>query len=194
MKWKIAILAVIVGYMLTSTATASQTYDIDKSHASVGFTVDHLVISRVRGDFREFSGSIEMDDEGQVQRVSATIEVQSIDTAIENRDNHLRSADFFDAEKYPQITFKSKEVRQNDGTSVLIGDLTIHGVTKEIALPFTLKGPIQGPSGKTRIGFEAGTVINRKDYGLNWSKTIETGGLVVGEEVELQINLEAIKQ
>ena len=178
--------------MFASAVLAAQTFEIDPSHASIGFTVDHLVISKVRGDFRDFSGTIELDDQGAVQKVSSAIEVKSIDTNIQNRDEHLKSADFFDAENYPKISFQSKSVRQDGGESVLIGDLTIHGVTKEIELPFSVKGPVKGPNGETRIGFQASTVINRKDFGMTWNKVLETGGLVVGEEVEISINLEAV--
>ena len=192
MKLKTGLLAMAVSLMFTGTALAQQTYKIDPAHASVGFTVDHLVISKVRGDFRDFSGTIELDGQGAVQQVSSAIEVKSIDTGIQNRDEHLKSADFFDAENYPQISFQSKSVRQDGGKNVLIGDLTIHGVTKEIELPFSVKGPVKGPNGEMRIGFAASTVINRKDFGMTWNKVLEAGGLVVGEEVEIVISLEAI--
>lgn len=189
---KTSLLTMAMNLMFASAVLAAQTFEIDPSHASIGFTVDHLVISKVRGDFRDFSGTIELDDQGAVQKVSSAIEVKSIDTNIQNRDEHLKSADFFDAENYPKISFQSKSVRQDGGESVLIGDLTIHGVTKEIELPFSVKGPVKGPNGETRIGFQASTVINRKDFGMTWNKVLETGGLVVGEEVEISINLEAV--
>src|SRR3989338_3098263 len=189
MNIKTGMLTIAVSLILTGAAVASQTFEIDTSHAYVGFTIDHLVISKVRGDFRDFTGTIDLDEEGKVNQVASAIEVKSLDTGIQNRDDHLKSADFFDAENYPQIIFKSKNIQQDGGRNVLIGDLTIHGVTKEIALPFTVKGPVMDTYGKTRIGFEASTVINRTDYGLTWSKTMETGGLIVGEEVELLINL-----
>ncbi|OGX35187.1 MAG: hypothetical protein A3C36_08010 [Omnitrophica WOR_2 bacterium RIFCSPHIGHO2_02_FULL_52_10] len=192
MKLKTSLLTMAMNLMFASAVLAAQTFEIDPSHASIGFTVDHLVISKVRGDFRDFSGTIELDDQGAVQKVSSAIEVKSIDTNIQNRDEHLKSADFFDAENYPKISFQSKSVRQDGGESVLIGDLTIHGVTKEIELPFSVKGPVKGPNGETRIGFQASTVINRKDFGMTWNKVLETGGLVVGEEVEISINLEAV--
>jgi len=193
MKLKAGVLTVALSLILAGTVVASQTFEIDVSHASIGFTVDHLVISKVRGDFRDFTGTVELDEQGAVQQVSSVIEVRSIDTGIQDRDDHLRGTDFFDVENYPQISFKSKNVLHEGGKNVLIGDLTIRGVTKEIAFPFAIKGPVKGPYGKTHIGFEARTVINRKDYGLNWNKIMETGGLVVGEEIEIVINLEAIK-
>lgn len=193
MKLKTGLFTMAMSLMFAGAALAQQTYEVDTAHASVGFTVDHLVISKVRGDFRAFTGNIELDEQGAVQQVSSAIEVKSIDTGIQNRDEHLKSADFFDAENYPQISFQSKSIRQDGGKSVLIGDLTIHGVTKEIELPFSVKGPIKGPNGETRIGFQASTVINRKDFGMTWNKVLETGGLVVGEEVEISISLEAIE-
>ena len=194
MKYKFNLIAAVLGLFIPSVAHATQIFEIDASHASIGFTIDHLVISKVRGDFRDFTGTIVMDDDGSLQDASSTINVSSLDTGIENRDNHLRGADFFDVGTYPQINFKGKNVKQAGNKNVLIGELTMHGVTREIALPFMIKGPIQGLGGETRIGFQANTIINRKDYGLTWNKAMETGGLVVGEEVELLISLEAVKK
>jgi len=120
--------------------------------------------------------------------------VASIDTGITKRDDHLRSADFFDVNNFPKISLKSKSVKQSAGNNILVGDLTIHGVTKEVELPYKIKGPVKAPTGETRIGFEANTVINRKDYGLTWNQTLEAGGVLVGEELELLIDLEAIEK
>ncbi len=194
MKLNSFITALIASFIFVNTGVASQTFEVDPSHASIGFKIEHLVISKVKGDFREFSATLVLDDEGQLNEASSDIEVASIDTGITKRDDHLRSADFFDVNKYPKISFKSKAVRQNAGNNVLIGDLTIHGVTRQVELPYKIKGPVKGPMGNTRIGFEASTIINRKDYGLTWSKTLETGGVIVGEELELLIDLEAIEK
>ena len=185
--------ALIASFIFVNTGVASQTFEVDPSHASIGFKIEHLVISKVKGDFREFSATLVLDDEGRLDEASSNIKVASIDTGITKRDDHLRGADFFDANQFPEITFKSKNVKQSEGVDILVGDLTIHGVTKEVELPFTIKGPVKGPMGKTRIGFEASTIINRKDYGLTWNKVMETGGFVVGENLELLIDLEAIK-
>jgi len=193
MKLKFITLALMISLIFVSTGYALQTFEVDPSHASIGFKIEHLVISKVKGEFRDFSATLVLDDEGRLSQASSNIKVTSIDTGIEKRDNHLRSADFFDVSKYPEIIFKSKSVRQSGGNNVLVGDLTIHGVTKEVELPYKIKGPVKGPQGETRIGFEASTVINRKDYGLTWNKTLEAGGVIVGEELELLIDLEAIK-
>ena len=193
MKLNLFITALIASFIFVNTGVASQTFEVDPSHASIGFKIEHLVISKVKGDFREFSATLVLDDEGRLDEASSNIKVASIDTGITKRDDHLRGADFFDANQFPEITFKSKNVKQSEGVDILVGDLTIHGVTKEVELPFTIKGPVKGPMGKTRIGFEASTIINRKDYGLTWNKVMETGGFVVGENLELLIDLEAIK-
>jgi len=194
MKLNSFTIALIASFIFVNTGVASQTFEVDPSHASIGFKIEHLVISKVKGDFREFSATFVLDDEGRLNEASSDIEVASIDTGITKRDDHLRSADFFDVSEYPKISFKSKAVRQNAGNNVLVGDLTIHGVTKEVELPYKIKGPVKGPSGDTRIGFEASTIINRKDYGLTWNKTLEAGGVIVGEELELLIDLEAIEK
>jgi len=194
MKLKLFVTALIASFIFVNAGVASQTFEVDPSHASIGFKIEHLVISKVKGDFREFSATFILDDEGQLDEASSDIEVASIDTGITKRDDHLRSADFFDADQFPKISFQSKGIKQNAGNDVLVGDLTIHGVTRQVELLYTIKGPVKGPSGDTRIGFEASTVINRKDYGLTWNKTLEAGGLLVGEELELLIDLEAIEK
>jgi len=193
MKLKFITLALMISLIFVNTGYASQTFEVDPSHASVGFKIEHLVISKVKGEFRDFTATLVLDDEGLLNQASSNIKVTSIDTGITKRDDHLRSADFFDVNKYPEMSFKSKGVKQSGGNNVLVGDLTIHGVTREVELPFKIKGPVKGPAGETRIGFEASTVINRKDYGLTWNKTLEAGGVLVGEELELLIDLEAIE-
>ena len=174
-------------------AFADETYIIDKSHASIGFAVSHLVISKVKGKFTDFSGSITLDENNKLKEAICTIKVSSIDTDIEKRDKHLLSADFFDAKKFNEITFRSTKVNKRSSKNILIGDFTLHGVTKQLILPFTLKGPITDPWGASRIGFEVQTVINRTEYGLTWNKALESGGFVVGEDVAIDINLEAKK-
>ena len=188
-------LLVIVTFILgITTAWAEETYKVDVEHAEIGFAVSHLVISTVRGHFNEFEGSFVVNDDGQITKAEATIKTASIDTGIKKRDDHLRNADFFDAETYPKITFKDAKAEKREGKSVLVGAFTIRGVTKELVLPYTVKGPIIDPWGNKKIGFEAKAVINRKDFGVAWNMKTETGDWVVGEEVELQINLEATKQ
>ena len=185
-----------VSTLIASTAMALDTYKVDPAHSSVNFSVDHMVVNTVHGRFRQFEGTVTVDpDNGNAMKgASGTIQAKSIDTDIEKRDNHLRSPDFFDAEKFPTITFESTEVKKDGNGQVLIGKFTMHGVTKDVSLPFTLKGPIKSPMGGTIMGFEVNAKLNRKDYGLTWNKVIEAGGLMVGEDVTIQINTELVKQ
>jgi len=178
--------------LVGSAAHGTDTYKIDAAHSTVGFAVTHLVINTVKGKFNEFNGTVELEN-AQIKGAQGTVQTTTIDTGVANRDKHLRSPDFFDVEKYPTINFQSKRVETKGGDSVLIGDFTMHGVTKEITLPVTLKGPIKDPWGNSRIGLQAKTKLNRKDYGLTWNKTTEAGGLVVGDEIEIEINAEAAK-
>jgi polyisoprenoid-binding protein YceI len=171
---------------------AADTYKIDPAHSTVGFAVTHMVINTVHGKFKEFEGTIGVENNA-VQEAQGTIQAKSIDTGIDRRDNHLRSPDFFGAAQYATITFKSKRAEKKDGETVLIGDFTMHGVTKELALPVTLKGPIKDPWGNSRIGLQAKAKLNRRDYGLKYNQALETGGLVVADEVEIEINAEAVK-
>ena len=143
-----------------SHATAADNYKIDPAHSSVGFSVRHMGVSNVKGHFDEFVGSLVLDN-GSIQEATATIQVKSVNTGIEKRDNHLRTADFFEAAKYPEITFKTKRIEKNGEQTILIGDFTMRGVTKELRLPVTLSGPIKDPQGNTRIGLEAKTTVNR---------------------------------
>jgi polyisoprenoid-binding protein YceI len=175
-----------------SCLSAADTYNIDPAHSSVGFSVTHMVINTVRGRFDEFSGTIVLDGT-QVKEATGTIQAKSINTGIEKRDGHLKSPDFFDVAKFPTITFQSKRAQKQGAETVLIGDFTMHGVTKELALPVTLKGPIKDPRGNSRIGMQAKAKLNRRDYGLKYNQALETGGLVVADEVELEINAEAVK-
>ena len=185
-----------VSTLIASTALALDTYKVDPAHSSVNFLIDHMVVNTVHGRFRQFEGTITVDpDNGNALTVaSGTIQAKSIETDIEKRDNHLRSPDFFDAEKFPTITFESAEVKKDGNGHVLMGKFTMHGVTKDVSLPFTLKGPIKSPMGGTILGLEVNAKINRKDYGLTWNKIIEAGGLMVGEDVTIQINAELVKQ
>lgn len=174
------------------SSIAADTYNIDPAHSTVGFAVTHMVINTVHGKFKDFTGTVSVDN-GQVQSAQGNIQAKSIDTGIDRRDNHLKSGDFFDVEKYPTITFKSKRAEKQGNDTVLVGDFTMHGVTKELSLPVTLKGPIKDPWGNNRIGLQAKAKLNRRDYGLTYSQALETGGLVVSDEIELEINAEAVK-
>ena len=186
----------VAAVLMGTTAQALDTYKVDPAHTSVNFSIEHMVINTVHGRFRQFEGSITVDpDNGNALKgASGTIQAKSIDTDIERRDNHLRSSDFFDVEKFPTITFESTEVRKDGSDQVLVGKFTMHGVTKDVSLPFKLKGPIKGPMGNMIVGLEVNAKLNRKDYGLTWNKAIEAGGLMVGEDVTIQINAELVKQ
>jgi polyisoprenoid-binding protein YceI len=187
--------AIATAVLLATTALGLDTYKIDPAHSSVRFAIDHMVINTVHGRFREFDGVITVDPEkgNALKEANGTIQVQSIDTDIAKRDDHLRSADFFDVEKFPTITFEGHEVKKVGSDQVLVGKLTMHGVTREVSLPFKLKGPIQG-MGSTRMALSVTTKLNRKDYGLTWNKVLEAGGLLVGDEVTIQIDAEFVKQ
>ena len=180
-----------------SSAAFAATWEFDPAHTGVQFKVRHLMVSHVRGDFEKVSGKI-VYDEKDISRSSAdiTIDAASINTRVAKRDEHLKSPDFLDAAKYPSLVFKSKKVEKaGDGKLKMTGDLTIRGVTKEVVLDIEgPTSPIRDPAGKTRVGGVASTKINRKDFGLTWNKAIETGGVVVGDEVEITIDIEIIKE
>jgi polyisoprenoid-binding protein YceI len=170
---------------------------IDTTHTQVEFVVKHMMIANVRGRFKSYSGTLDINAENPAaSSAHIEIDVASLDTHEANRDNHLRSADFFDAENHPKIVFQSKRVELTDGTDSfrLIGDLTIRGVTREVALDVTKEGEGKDPWGNRRYGFSAHTKLNRKDYGLVWNVALETGGWLVGEEVKINIDLEVIEQ
>jgi polyisoprenoid-binding protein YceI len=176
------------------TAIAADTFTIDKSHSSILFAVKHMVIAKVKGEFTEYSGTISYDQADiSKSNVEVTIKTASIDTKDEKRDDHLRNPDFFDAEKFPEITFKSKTIKKSEEGFVATGDLTMRGVTKEIEIPFEITGVITDPWGNTRMGVSAELELNRQDYGISWSKSLDTGGLVVGDDVDIEIEIEAIK-
>jgi polyisoprenoid-binding protein YceI len=170
------------------------TWNIDSSHTQSTFTIRHLVISNVRGEFKNTTGVVKLDDANQAaSSVEAVIDAKSINTREEKRDAHLKSADFFDVEKYPTITFKSSKVEKAGEGYKVSGDLTMHGVTKPVVLDVSALTPeIKDPWGNTRRGVSAKTTVNRRDYGLNWSKMIEAGP-VVGDEVKIEIEAELIK-
>ncbi|MBM4257251.1 MAG: YceI family protein [Deltaproteobacteria bacterium] len=179
---------------LPTVGRAATTWEIDPAHTSAGFAIRHLMVSTVRGDFRKVSGKVNLDEQDVTKStIEATIDVASVDTGIVKRDDHLRSPDFFDVAKHPAMTFKSKKIQKgsSDGNYKITGDLTLHGVTKEVVLDFegSLK-PVKSPQGKTIIGGMATTKINRKDFGLTWNAALETGGVAVGEEVTITVDIE----
>lgn len=169
-------------------------YTLDKAHTSVGFVVRHLMVSKVRGNFQEFDGTITVADEPGQSKVETTIQAGSVDTREEQRDGHLRSADFFDADKFPTITFVSANVVPAGGDWKVEGDLTIHGVTRPVVLDVEFNGASGDPYGGTRIGFSAVTEIDREDFGMTFNMALETGGVMVSKNVKIEIEAEAIRQ
>ena len=181
---------------VTVSEIAAATWNIDSSHSSAQFKVKHLMVSNVKGEFAGITGSLQFDPENLVHsRIEATIDSRTINTRDEKRDAHLRSPDFFDVERFPTLSFRSGRVSQKpDGELAVGGDLTIHGVTRPVV--FAVEGPsapTRDPWGGTRIGLTATTRINRKDFGLTWNAALEAGGVVVGEEVTITLEVEFIK-
>jgi polyisoprenoid-binding protein YceI len=178
-------------------AASADTWQIDPVHTTVEFTVRHMMISNVRGLFTKVAGTITAKDSDPASvKVEATIDTSSIDTRSADRDADLKSANFLDVAKYPTMTFKSKKIEPaGPGKWKMVGDLTLHGVTKEVTLDVQgPTAPIKDPWGNSRAGASATTKINRKDFGLTWNKALETGGAVVGEEVTVSIDVEAVKK
>ena len=196
MKQFIAALSTIVTLTLPAFAFAS-TWTIDPDHSNVGFRVRHLMISNVRGSFDKHSGTVVIDDKDITKsKVEVTIDTGSINTNVTKRDEHLRSADFFDVAKFPTMTFVSRNVAKAGQDRLKVtGDLTLHGVTREVVLD--VEGPTvesKDPWGHIRRGATATTRINRKDFGLTWNKALETGGVTVGDEVTITLEIEMIKK
>jgi len=179
-----------------TTATDLKTYSVDPAHSRFGFVVRHLGFSKVRGSFEDFEATIRMaDGDPSTIEATATAKAESVTTNDEKRDGHLRSGDFLDVEKYPELTFESTGVKNVGGDSfTLEGDLTIHGVTKSIEFQAVLLGTGPDPWGGTRAAFEAETTINRKEFGLNWNAVLETGGVLVSEDVRIVLEVQAVEQ
>jgi polyisoprenoid-binding protein YceI len=180
----------------TATPAATTTWKIDPAHSRAEFKVKHMMISNVKGSFSRLSGTLTEDTQDPTRsQVEATIEIGSISTGDEQRDAHLKSADFFDQEQYAQMVFKSTRVeKKGEGEYAVTGDLTLHGVTKPVT--FAVEGPSapgKDPWGNTRIGLSATTKINRKDFGLTWNAALETGGILVGEDVQISLDVQFIK-
>jgi polyisoprenoid-binding protein YceI len=170
---------------------------VDPSHSAAHFTVKHMMITNVRGEFSKLSGTVSYDaSKPEATKIEATVEVASLSTRDAQRDGHLKSPDFFDIEKFPTITFKSKSVKAKSKEDLSVtGDLTIHGVSKEVVLEVEgLSGPSNDPYGNTRLGASASTKINRDDFGMVWNGVLEAGGVLVGNEVKITIDISLIKQ
>ena len=185
-----------VAIMALPVLAEATPWTIDADHSNVGFSVSHLMVSHVKGNFNKYTGVVDLNDKDITKsNVNVSIDAASINTNVQKRDEHLRSADFFDVAKYPTLTFVSKKwARAAKGALKVTGDLTIHGVTREVVLnvaPFSKES--KDPWGNFRRGTSATTTINRKDYGLVWNQALETGGVAVGEDVNISLEVEMVK-
>ncbi|MCU1494782.1 MAG: polyisoprenoid-binding protein [Acidimicrobiaceae bacterium] len=170
-------------------------YTLDKAHSSVGFVVRHMMVSKVRGLFNDFEGTITVAEDPAQSGVEATVQIATVDTRDEQRDGHLKSADFFEVEKFPTMTFTSTKVVPDGGDDWKVqGDLTIHGVTRPVVLDVEFNGASGDPYGGKRIGFSATTEIDREDFGMTFNMALETGGVVVSKNVKIEIEAEAVLQ
>ena len=170
------------------------TWNIDPTHSEVGFVVRHLMVSKVRGNFTSFEGSITIGEDPLQSSVEASIDAASIDTREPQRDNHLRSTDFFDVETHPKITFRSTSVRPDGGDFVVTGDLTIHGVTRSVDLELEHNGVHPDPWGGQRAGFSAATEISRSDFAIDFNVPLDGGGVVIGDKIKITLEVEAVLQ
>lgn len=183
--------------LLTTLPAWAASYTIDASHSRVGFSITHMTVSTVRGEFGTFSGTIEYDPNNvAATKVSGKVTVSAIDTRDVKRDEHLVSADFFDAAKFPEMSFVSTSVKNitADGFE-LVGNLTIHGVTKEVTFKVKkISAEVKDPWGNTKAGTSATAVINRQDFGLTWNKALDSGGYIIGDEVTIELDLELVRK
>lgn len=180
--------------VLTLPSLSTGTWNIDPAHSVVGFSVRHLMVSKVRGSFKKFSGTIVVPEDASQSTVEVTVDMSSVDTGEEQRDNHLRSNDFFSVETYPTLEFKGTSVAAKGGDYQLAGDLTINGVTKPVALDVELNGVGPDPWGGTRAGFSAETEISRKDFGITFDIPLDGGGVTIGDKIKVLLEVETVLQ
>ena len=189
-----AVVLGLVCWPATMVQAEPARWNVDLEHSTVEFRVTHMVVSKTAGRFTDYTGYIDMDAEaGTVNAIEATIETASVNTNHVKRDAHLRNADFFDVEKFPTMTYKMKSYKKTAEGYQAVGELTLHGVTKDITLTGSFNGVTKDPWGNTRAGFTAEGKLNRKDFGMIWNKTLDSGGLVVGDEVSIKLDIECIK-
>lgn len=169
------------------------TWTIDNSHSRLGFVARHAMVTKVRGAFNDYSGTVSVPAGIESAQINLTIQVASVDTRNADRDGHLQSGDFFAVEQFPTISFASTAVRAAGTTLEVTGDLTIKGTTKSVTIPFEFEGGAQDPFGNVRAGFEGSVVVNRKDFGLTWNAALETGGVLVSEKVTLEFEISAVR-
>jgi polyisoprenoid-binding protein YceI len=195
MRYRTLIVSALFSLLLASATFATDKYELDPVHTRIGFTARHLMINNVSGRFTDFTGNI-LYDEQDVTKSSVAVKIQTASVSTENkmRDDDLRSANFFDIAKYPEITFQSSRIEKQGDGYTCVGTLTMHGVSKEITIPFTILGKVKDPWGNTRVGLEAELKVDRRDWGLTYSKTLDSGGLVVGNDIKIDLNVEAVKK
>jgi polyisoprenoid-binding protein YceI len=192
-KTTMAVLTISATILLALPAVAAD-WNLDTSHSSVAFEVRHMAIAKVKGSFGEFAATVTGEPgKPETFSVEATVQMASVDTGNEKRDDHLRSADFFEVEKFATMTFKSTGVKMDGDEGTLMGELTLHGVTKPVEFELEYAGMVDDPWGNTRMGFSAETKIDRREFGLTWSKALETGGLVVDNDVEIELEVELVQ-
>jgi polyisoprenoid-binding protein YceI len=186
----------LASFVLSLGLANASEHVLDNSHTSVGFSVKHLMITNVKGEFKAYDAVIDFDYKTKTFNIfRATVQTKSVDTGIEKRDNHLRSEDFFLSQKYPKMSFVMKKyIKEDDEEGKMIGDLTIRGVTKEVTLKVEEIGTIKDFKGNNRVGFSLNGKINRLDYGLKWNKALEFGGFAVGDKVKIAVEVEAIEK
>lgn len=183
---------VVFGLLVAGRVYAADVYSIDPVHSSLGFTVKHLMVSTVPGTFDDLQGTITYDPAVSADfKADVSVQAASVNTRNSKRDDHLRSPDFFDAAKFPTITFVAKSLTGAEGKYTLAGDLTLKGVTKEVSIPVTIEGPAKGMKGESIIGLSGQLTINRQDYGVIWNKALDNGGVAVSNDVNISINIEA---
>jgi len=185
-------IAIALLFAFTSSSYA-ESFMLDKDHSQIGFRVKHLVISNVTGEFLKYEGTFEADKDGKVKAIHVKIDASSIYTKHEKRDKHLKSPDFLDAAKFPDITFDYKKTLSKEGQAYrILGDLTIRGIKREVVLSVTVLGTVKDPWGNFRVGFTGKTEINRKDFGMVWNKMLDSGGMIVGDIVHINLEGEGI--
>ena len=197
MQWIVfmGLVGCLSGGMAVNAEAEMTKWNLDRDHTTLGFEVVHMVVSKTQGKFTEYSGTVEMDAEKQeFKTIEAVIQTASVTTDHQKRDDHLKTADFFDVKTFPTMIYKMKSYTKSGDQYTAVGDFTLLGVTKEITLVGTFNGVAQDPWGNTRAGFTAEGTLNRKDYGMKFSKLLDNGGLVVGDEVKLKLEIEVIKE
>jgi polyisoprenoid-binding protein YceI len=192
--WRLFLWLGILAWLPTAVYAEPARWNLDPEHSTIEFRIAHMVVSKTTGRFTDYTGFIDMDaEDGTVTAIETTIQAESVNTNHVKRDTHLRNAEFLDVKQYPTITYKMKSYKKTSEGFTAMGDLTLHGVTKEVGLAGRYNGATRDPWGNMRAGFSAEGKLNRKDFGMIWNKTLDNGGLVVGDEVQIRLDIECIK-